>query len=243
MYDQELRDNMNETFVQEVDFPDPIVTEIYSDTHPVASEARRQGLRAGESLTLSTGWDFYLEEHRQAAKWPHPASEAVCPGHCLSCGPWNLLMNLNAKVNIPELREKAKILVSFAIELCWLQIKGHRHFVLENPLTSAAWTLACVLDLLDAPGVFSVVIDQCMFGLQDMHGQPHRKATRLATSLQALISLMQDSRCDGSHQHAPVIGGSQITRPAGHYPKALAAALVKAFKNQFDFETRLGLLP
>ena len=46
MYDQELRDNMNETFVQEVDFPDPIVTEIYSDTHPVASEARRQGLRA-----------------------------------------------------------------------------------------------------------------------------------------------------------------------------------------------------
>ena len=238
MYDQELRDNMNETFVQEVDFPDPIVTEIYSDTHPVASEARRQGLRAGESLTLSTGWDFYLEEHRQAAKCLIQRQKPYVLVIAFPCGPWSLLMNLNAKVNIPELREKAKILVSFAIELCWLQIKGHRHFVLENPLTSAAWTLACVLDLLDAPGVFSVVIDQCMFGLQDMHGQPHRKATRLATSLQALISLMQDSRCDGSHQHAPVIGGSQITRPAGHYPKALAAALVKAFKNQFDFETR-----
>lgn len=68
MYDQELRDNMNETFVQEVDFPDPFVTEIYSDTNPVVLEAHRQGLRAGESLTLSTGCHFYLEEHRQAAK-------------------------------------------------------------------------------------------------------------------------------------------------------------------------------
>lgn len=61
-------------------------------------------------------------------------------------------MHLNPNVSKSELREKAKVLVSFAVELCWLQLQNHRYFALENPLTSAAWNLACVLDLLDAPG-------------------------------------------------------------------------------------------
>ena len=51
-----------------VDFPGPFITEVYTDTEPVAREARKRGLRAGESLTLSTGWNFLLEEHRTAAK-------------------------------------------------------------------------------------------------------------------------------------------------------------------------------
>ena len=49
---------------------------------------------------------------------------------------------------------------------------------------------------------------------------------------------MQGHRCDGSHHHAPVIGGSKVSRPAGHYPPALASALVQSFQNQFDFESK-----
>ena len=67
LHEQELRDNMNETFVLEVDFPDPFITEVYTDTEPVAREARKRGLRAGNSLTLKTGWGFRLEEHRAMA--------------------------------------------------------------------------------------------------------------------------------------------------------------------------------
>lgn len=99
-----------------------------------------------------------------------------------------------------------------------------------------------MLDLLSRPDVFSVTIDQCMFGLQNAAGLLHRKSTRLVTSCQALISLMQNRRCDGQHSHAPVIGGNKVTAPAGHYPPALASALVQSFQDQFDFETKLAYL-
>lgn len=59
-YEKELQSQMNEVFALEVDFPSPFVTEVYSDTEPVAREARRRGLRAGNSMTLATQWDFHL---------------------------------------------------------------------------------------------------------------------------------------------------------------------------------------
>ena len=238
LYDQELRDHMNETFVLEVDFPGPFITEVYTDTEPVAREARKRGLRAGESLTLSTGWNFLLEEHRTAAKNLIRRLKPYALVLAFPCGPWSLLMNLNSLTDVESLRKEAKVLVTFAVELCKLQLAAGRHFVLENPLTSAAWTLQEVLDLVDRPDVFSVVIDQCVFGLMNASGELHRKATKLVTSSQALVSLMQGHRCDGSHHHAPVIGGSKVSRPAGHYPPALASALVQSFQNQFDFESK-----
>jgi len=239
MYEQELRDNMNETFVLEVDFPDPFITEVYTDTEPVAREARKRGLRAGESLTLKTGWNFLLEEHRAQALKLVRRLRPYALVIAFPCGPWSSIMNLNSNVNVEKIREEAKILVTFAVELCLLQLTSGRHFLLENPLTSAAWTLAEVLDLVDRHDVFTVVIDQCTFGLCSASGELHRKATKLATSSQALVSLMQGRRCDGQHQHAPVIGGSKVTQPAGHYPPAFAAAIVRSFQNQFDFESKM----
>ena len=42
-----------------------VVTEVYTDTEPIAKEAVRRGLRAGESLTLASGWDFRDEKVRR----------------------------------------------------------------------------------------------------------------------------------------------------------------------------------
>ena len=36
-----------------------------------------------------------------------------------------------------------------------------------------------------------------------------------------------------------MIGGSKVTQPAGHYPPAFASAIVRAFQDQFNFESRL----
>lgn len=65
---EEMKGYMHEAFSLEMQFPSPFVTEIYTDTEPVARAARRKGLVAGDSLTLSSGWDFRIEEHRQLAK-------------------------------------------------------------------------------------------------------------------------------------------------------------------------------
>lgn len=238
LYGQELREQMNEVFALEVDFPDPFITEVYTDTEPVAREARRRGLRTGQSLTLSTSWDFTLEEHRRSAKLLIEQTAPYVLVLAFPCGPWSLLMNLNVKVDVASIRAAARVLVVFAVELAWMQLLRGLHFILENPLTSMAWQLDEMQELLNEPMVHRVVIDQCYFGLMNEHGELHRKPTQLVTSSQVLVSKMLGCRCRGGHTHAPVIGGSKVTRPAGHYPRALASAMVSAMQDQFNFETK-----
>ena len=238
LYGQELREQMNEVFALEVDFPDPFITEVYTDTEPVAREARRRGLRTGQSLTLSTSWDFTNEEHRRSAKLLIEQTAPYVLVLAFPCGPWSLLMNLNAKVDVASIRAAARVLVVFAVELAWMQLRRGLHFILENPLTSMAWQLDEMQELLREPMVHRVVIDQCYFGLMNEYGELHRKSTQLVTFSQVLVSKMLGCRCQGGHTHAPVIGGAKVTRPAGHYPRALASAMVSAMQDQFNFETK-----
>lgn len=44
---------------------------------------------------------------------------------------------------------------------------------------------------------------------------------------------LHDRRCLHDHLHEQVIGGSGITRPAGHYPGKLARSMVKGMEKQF----------
>ena len=180
-YEKELQSQMNEIFALEVDFPSPFVTEVYTDTEPVAREARRRGLRAGNSMTLATQWDFHLEEHRRAAKLVLRQTKPYLLVLAFPCGPWSLLMNLNPNVNVEKIRAMAKELVDFAAEMAWEQLASGRHFMLENPLTSSAWQLESLLRLRQSDRVLSVVIDQCQFGLKNADGEFHRKATQIVT--------------------------------------------------------------
>lgn len=89
------------------------------------------------------------------------------------------------------------------------------------------------------PASLEVKVDMCHFGLTGPDGNLHRKATRLLTSMQAAVSNLMGHRCQGGHIHSPVCGGSQVTTAAGHYTPQFANALIKAFKDQFDFETNM----
>ena len=238
-YEKELQGYMNEVFALEVEFPSPFVTEVYTDTEPVAREARRRGLRAGNSMTLATRWDFHVDEHRRAAKLVLKQTKPYLLVLAFPCGPWSLLMNLNPKVNVELIRAKARELVDFAVEMAWDQLAGGRHFLLENPFTSAAWQVDSMVELMNDDRVRDVVIDQCQFGLKNNDGAFHRKATQLVTSSQSLVSRMLNKRCKGGHVHAPVIGGSKVTRPSGHYPRAFAAAIIQGLQDQFNYETNL----
>ena len=118
-----------------------------------------------------------------------------------------------------------------------LQTKGGRHFLLENPKPSLAWKLPCLQQFLQRPDVLSIDVDMCKFGRCNQTGELHRKSTRLVPRSQASISQLIGHRCLKDHEHAPVIGGSQITQAAGHYTKAFSDAVIEAFQNPFDFET------
>ena len=238
-WNSEIKNSMNEVFVTEVHGLNLFVTEVYTDTEPIAKEAVRRGLRAGESLTFASGWDFRDGKARRKAILVLDETDPYLVILAFPCNVWSNLMNLNPMTDVEKLRDEAKILVLFAIEVAEHRMKKGRHFLMENPVGSAAWRLPEMIAFLNRAMVGSVVIDQCMFGLMDAQGQLHKKGTRLVTSMQALISKMVGRRCDRSHEHALVIGGGKITRPAGHYPLKLCQEIVESALKQFDFETQV----
>ena len=233
----EVRQAMNETFLTEIQFPGPFVTEVYTDTEPIASEARRRGLRSGRSLTLSTGWNFLDKQHREKARDEVKRTKPYAVILAFPCNVWSQLLHLNSRVDIEGLRQKARVLVEFAIEIALIQLQQGRHFLMENPWQSAAWSLGVMSKFLDRADVLQVKIDQCRFGLCNQEGKLHRKSTLLVTSSQALVSHMVDKLCTKDHEHAAVIGGAKVTVPAGHYPPSLSKLIVRAFMDQFDYET------
>ncbi|CAJ1414999.1 unnamed protein product [Effrenium voratum] len=239
MWSAEMESYSQEVFLTELDLVHPLITEVYTDTEPVARAARRRGHRSGESLTLGFGWDFSLPSHRSAAVHLIKESKPYCVVLAFPCGPWSALMRLNPAKDLAERRRAAKVLVDFAAEVALLQLREGRHFIMENPRGSDAWKLPIVQRLLQHPRVRSVYIDQCAFGLKSAGGELHQKPTRLVTSSQALVSRVRGGKCDRSHHHAPVLGGRKITEPAGHYPDRLAQAMVQGLEDQFNFETWL----
>ncbi|CAK9043510.1 unnamed protein product [Durusdinium trenchii] len=238
-WDAEMREAMNETFAVEFDLTSTFLTEVYTDTEPVAQATRRRGLIAGESLTLGTGWDFHRPEHRHAALKLIRRLKPYVVVLAFPCSAWSQLLALNSSVDLDRLRAEALELVAFAIEVALLQRRGGRHYLMENPKSSLAWKLDIMEEFVVSTGALEVIVDMCRFGLRGPDGDLHKKSTKLLTSMQALVSFFLDKRCLGGHRHTPVIGGKKVTAAAGHYTKAFAEAVVEACLQQFDFERNL----
>jgi len=125
--------------------------------------------------------------------------------------------------------EVAKELMRFAVEMCNLQLKAGRHFVLEQPRTSRAWSLESVMKLTITQGVILTDFHQCMYGLTavDRLGPaPAYKPTRVLSSHPPPAEALTRP-CDGTHRHAHLVGKSACSR-AAQYPRAMCDAILKA---------------
>jgi len=235
----EMHGYMNEALAMELQFPSPFVQEIYSDTEPIARAAERRGLVAGETLALGRGFDFRLASHRAAALKLIRRKRPYVIVLAFPCGPWSPLQYLNPAMDLDQRRAEGRELMAFAVEVAKELMKFNRHFVIENPLPSLGWKVEELDELRQSSEVLEVVIDMCRFNLRGTDGGLHRKATRLLTSMQAVVSILMNCRCLRDHPHSPVLGGSKITAAAGHYTKEFSDALVQGFMDQFDFETMM----
>jgi hypothetical protein len=113
--------------------------------------------------------------------------------------------------------------------MCELQLKAQREFVLEQPLTSRAWSLEPVMKLMITKGVISTDFHQFMYGLtavDHLGSAPAYKPTRVLTSHPALAETLT-RRCDGSHRHAHLVGKSACSR-AAQYLHDMCKAILKA---------------
>ena len=92
------------------------IAEVYSPPR-VAAEAAKRGLTAGESMDLTTGWDFRLQEHRaQARKYVKENEPKLLIGSPM-CTMFSTLQNLS---EWSEEKQKK-----------WVEARMHIQFVCE----------------------------------------------------------------------------------------------------------------
>ncbi len=202
-------------------------------------EAEKRGHRVGTPISWETGYDLRKALDQKAALKIVEKEEPYCLVIAFPCGPFSPLQNLNPNTDPVRLQEKLKdgrALLKFAVKLARLQHKGGRHFILENPLPSAAWKEPELRDLIEELDCFIAELDQCRFGLVSLRGFPHKKPTRLATSSPSVANKLHGRRCLRQHEHDPVLGGVKVTSRAGHYPGLLAKAMVLGLESQFETE-------
>ena len=214
----------------------PFVSEVYTNTQRVMREASKRGHRVGTPLSLETGWNFLLADHREQAKKLIRKEKPYFLLIAFPCGPFSPLMHLNPSTNLEEILEKGRVLMNFALELAAIQLEAGRHYVLENPRPSAAWKEPSMIKFLDEKEAVTADFDQCRFNLRSALGGLHRKATRIASSSPTVASRLDGKKCMRTHGHDQVIGGKRVTAPAGHCPGPLARALVLGMEDQFHRE-------
>ena len=129
----------------------------------------------------------------------------------------------------PRELSEAKGIIRFAVEMCELQIRAGRHFVVEQPLTSRAWTFDTAMKLATMEDVITMEFHQCMYGIEAVYhfgSAPAYKPTRILTSQPTLVEALT-RRCDGSHRHAQLVGKSACAR-AAQYPHGLCKSILDA---------------
>ncbi|CAK9063210.1 unnamed protein product, partial [Durusdinium trenchii] len=253
-YYQDMEHFMNdETFFQHIDLhphsndvhvneavtgkrSNPLLTEVYTTAQNVSKVAVQRGHHVGQAMSLETGWNFLRADHRALAKEKIQKEKPFCLVLAFPCGPFSPLQHLNARgqKTWPQRLEDGRTLMRFALELAKLQLKEKRHCILENPKPSAAWKEPEMRKFIEENDVHEAAFDQCRFGLMNLDGQLHRKATVVASSSPLVVERLHGMCCRRDHDHAQVIGGSKVTAHAGIYPLALARAFVRGIEDQFD---------
>ena len=202
------------------------VAEIFSPPR-VTAEAANWGFRTGESMDLTTGWNFNFPADRQRA-WKYLEEykpKLVIGSPC--CTAFSQLQQLN-----PDTAEKRRKWkegcrhIRFMTQIYAYQMEAGRWFLHEHPAQATSWGRREVMELQQANGIITCTADQCMYGLQttvrEKELAPARKRTKFMTNSVCLADELR-RKCDRSHLHQHLVGGR--AEAAAKYPRELCRAI------------------
>ncbi len=211
------------------------VGEVYSPPR-VTSEAKQQGMKATIALDLTTGWDFRIKRHRQAAldliARKKPAVIILSP----PCTTYSRLRQWSDTKRSPEVvdaeRQEGLLHLRFAVAIAENQLRNGRGFIFEHPRSATSWQVSELQRLKARKGVFSIQMDQCEFGLRIEKGKQQgllaQKPTLLLTNVIELADFV-DRRCSKDHVHGQLVGGTAVD--AARYTPEFTKALVEGIKS------------
>ena len=219
-----------------------------------ANKTRRdlnvKGLNALDLRTMKPDgqpWNFSQKADRQMARAlidkDNPDWIIGSPP-CTAFSIWNYAMNY-PKMDPEKVKQavaEGKVHLDFVVSLYRKQLAKGKHFLHEHPATALSWKEETVLALIRSPLVFTVVADQCMYGLTaPLEGDktqrgPAKKPTRFMTSSSIMRDILS-TRCDQSHVHQQLTGGR--ARDAAFYPMPLVEAILKGIALTADSDAKI----
>ena len=138
----------------------------------------------------------------------------------------------------PEVKEEGLDLLKVAVKAADLQLKNGGLFIFEHPRDASSWKEKCLVELAGKPGVQSLILDQCMYGLtsQDREGvAPARKCTRILTNVCGTEKFLS-TRCDRGHRHVELLNNR--AKAAQVYPDLLCMAILRSLKFALNLNER-----
>ena len=218
------------------------IAEVYSPPR-VTKIASRFGLKTGEAMDLTTGWDFTIERHKKAAMKYVKAMKPNLIIGSPECTMFSTLQQWNKNRLSDEWKEKmmeAKEQIKFVVDLYKEQVKNGRWFLHEHPTGASSWDLEEIQKLQEELGVQVVTADQCMYGLKTWRKKggkkdvAARKRTKFMTNAKA-IAMELNQRCRGEHEHQPLVDGR--AKEAAQYPEPLCEAICRGLVEEMSRES------
>ena len=224
------------------------ITEVYSPPR-VERYGPSYGLPSGQSLDLTTGWDFDVKSNRDAAirliQCNRPLLLILSP----MCTYFSILQNANKhKVDPVAFKanyNRAVAHLKFSLELCALQRDAGRHYLFEHPAQARSWQETCMREFIaESPDALLGTGNMCQFGMSQVHKdgvrKPVAKLTRWLTNsprrLEALCI-----KCTRDHEHCQLQGADRAHQ-AQIYPNRLCRTIASAFAKELHDRELTGIL-
>ena len=132
----------------------------------VGLEAPRFGLKPGEAMDLTTGWDSNREDHRRMAEEYVETEKPLVVIGSPPCVVFSQLQTL-----VPDSERKAAQLaegvrhMEFMVKLYRRQAECGRYFLHEHPAHASSWKEPCMIQLIADFEVHMATSPMCAFGM------------------------------------------------------------------------------
>ena len=120
-------------------------------------------------------------------------------------------------------------LASFCGKLAMRQSKLGLFYVNEQPFPSSMYEVEPWPQVRNLPDCHRIVLHQCCLGLK-VNGLPCKKPTELTSNSKAILQQFSGLRCNGSHEHASLLGGN--AHAARIWPHMMCSRLARGIELQ-----------